>query len=32
VVALMIVVVDKSFDLGFKIARQDVVFQQDAVL
>jgi len=30
--ALVVVVVDKSFDLGFKIAGQEVVFQQDAVL
>ncbi len=31
-VALVIVVVDEGFDLGFEIARQEVVFQQDAVL
>ena len=32
VIALMVVVADKGFDLGFKIASQEVVFQQDAVL
>ena len=32
VVALMIVVVDEGRDLGLKIPRQKVVFQQDAVL
>ena len=31
-VALMVVMVDEGFDLGFKITRQEVVFQQDAVL
>jgi len=32
VVTLMIVVIDKGFDLGLKITGQEVVFQQDAVL
>ena len=32
VVALVVVVFDERFDLGFKVARQEVVFQQDAVL
>lgn len=32
VVALMIVVVDEGLDLGLKMPRQEVVFQQDAVL
>ncbi len=32
VVALMVVVIDEGFDLGFKITGQEVVFQQDAVL
>ncbi len=32
VIALMIVVVDEGFDLRFEVARQEVVFQQDAVL
>ena len=32
VVAAAIVVVDEGGDLGFEIARQEVVFQQDAVL
>ena len=31
-VPLMIVVFDEGFDLGFEIARQEVVFEQDAVL
>ena len=31
-VALVVIMVDKGLDLGFKIARQEVVFQQDAVL
>ena len=31
-VALMIVVVDEGLDLGLKIPRQEVFFQQDAVL
>ena len=31
-IALMVVVVDESLDLGFEIARQEVVFQQDTVL
>ena len=31
-VALVVVVIDEGFDLGFKIAGQEVVFQQDAVL
>ena len=31
-VALMIVVIDEGFDLGFQISGQEVVFQQDAVL
>jgi hypothetical protein len=30
-IALMVVVLDEGFDLGFKIAGQKVVFQQDAV-
>jgi len=32
VIALMVVVPDKHIDLGFEISRQEVVFQQDAVL
>ena len=32
VVALMVVVIDEGFDLGFEITGQEVVFQQDAVL
>ena len=32
VVALVVVVIDKGFDLGFEIAGQELVFQQDAVL
>ena len=32
VVAAVIVVFDEGRDLGFKITRQEVVFQQDAVL
>tara|TARA_R110002111_G_scaffold39106_2_gene74001 strand:- start:12 stop:200 length:189 start_codon:yes stop_codon:yes gene_type:complete len=28
----MVVVTDEGFDLGFEIARQEVVLQQDAVL
>ena len=28
----MVVVIDEGFDLGFKITRQEVIFQQDAVL
>lgn len=32
VVSLVVVVIDKGFDLGFEITRQEVVFQQDAVL
>ena len=32
VVALMVVMIDEGSDLGFEIARQEVVFQQDAVL
>ena len=31
-VALMVVMIDEGFDLGFEIAGQEVVFQQDAVL
>ena len=31
-VALVVVVVDKGFDLGFEITGSEVVFQQDAVL
>ena len=31
-VTLMIVVVDEGFDLGFKIVRKEVVFQQDVIL
>jgi len=30
--ALVVVVVDEGFDLRFKIAGQEVVFQQNAVL
>lgn len=32
VVALMIVMIDEGFDLGFDVAGQDEVFQRDAVL
>ena len=32
VVAPMVVVLDEGGDLGFEIARQEVVFEQDAVL
>jgi len=32
VVALMVVVIDEGFNLSFKIAGQEVVFQKDAVL
>ena len=32
VIALVIVVIDEGFNLGFEIARQEVVFQQDPVL
>ena len=32
VVPVVVVVFDEGFDLGFEIARQEVVFQQDAVL
>ncbi len=32
VVTLMVVVIDEGLDLRLKIARQEVVFQQDAVL
>src|SRR4029077_9582080 len=32
VVAAVVVVVDEGGDLGFEITRQEVVFQQDAVL
>ena len=32
VVTLMVVMIDEGFDLGFEIAGQEVVFQQDAVL
>ena len=32
VVALMVIMIDEGSDLGFEIARQEVVFQQDAVL
>ena len=31
-VALMIVVIDEGLNLGFEIAGQEVVFQQDGVL
>ena len=31
-IPLVIVVVDEGFNLSFKITRQEVVFQQDAVL
>jgi len=30
-VSLMIVVIDEGFDVGFEIARQEVVFQQDPI-
>ena len=29
VIALMIVMIDESFDVGFEITRQEVVFQQN---
>ncbi len=32
VVTLVVVIVDEGLDLGFEIAGQEVVFQQDAVL
>jgi len=32
VVLPVVIVVDKGFDLGFKISGQEVVFQQDLVL
>ena len=32
VISQMVVVTDEGFDLGFEIARQEVVLQQDAVL
>ena len=32
VVALVIVMIDEGFDLGFEVTRPEVVFQQDAVL
>ena len=32
VIAPMVVVLDEGADLGFEIARQEVVFEQDAVL
>ena len=32
VIALVIVVIDKGFNLGFEITGQEVIFQQDAVL
>ena len=31
-VALVVVLIDEGFDLGFEIARQEVVLEQDAVL
>ena len=31
VVALMVVVIDEGFDLGFEITGQEVVFEQDAI-
>ena len=31
-ITLMVIMIDEGFDLGFKIAGQEVVFQQDAVL
>ena len=31
-VALVVVVIDEGFDLRFEITRQEVMFQQDAVL
>jgi len=32
VVTLMIVMIDEGFDLCFEVTRQEVVFQQDAIL
>lgn len=32
VISLMIVMIDEGFNLGFEIARQDLVLQQDPVL
>lgn len=32
VIAPMVVVIDEGCDLGFEITRQEVVFEQDAVL
>ena len=32
VIALMVVVIDERFDLGFEICREEVVVQQDTVL
>ncbi len=32
VIALMVVVIDERFDLSFEISRQEVFFQQNAVL
>src|SRR3546814_912696 len=32
VVSLMVVVLDERFDLGLKVAGQEVVFEQDAIL
>jgi len=31
VIAVVVVVIDEDFDLGFEITCQEVVFQQDAV-
>ena len=31
-IPLVIVVIDEGFDLSFEVTRQEVVFQQDAVL
>ena len=31
-IPLMVVLIDEGFDPGFKITRQEVVFQHDAVL
>jgi hypothetical protein len=32
VIALVIVVIDKGFNLGFEVSRQEVVFQKNTVL
>ena len=31
-VALVVVMIDEGFDLGFEVTRREVVFQQNAVL